>query len=72
MMQIMTSGQQKSITPVTVPLIVELASGSSLEVRPGATTQLQFDVTNNMNLPTTATFTASGRGVDIQNIQPQT
>jgi len=70
-MKILTSGQQKAVTPVSVPIIVELAPGSNLEMRPGSTTQLQFEVTNNINFETSAQFTATGRGVIIQSIIPQ-
>lgn len=61
-------GQQKSA--VAIAMVVELASGSNLEIRPAAVAQLTFDVTNNMNQITSVSFFATGLGIAIQSIQP--
>lgn len=64
------SSQQKNSKQALVPLIVEVASGSSLEARTGATNQIQFDVKNNLNLDVAVGYSARADGVIINNVQP--
>lgn len=64
------SAQQKTLTQLAVPIIVEVTSGTTLEARPGTTLSVSFDVINNVNLPITAQFSAKPDNLIITNVQP--
>lgn len=65
-----TAAQQKTLSQFSVPLIVEVTSGSTLEARPQTNLQINFDVKNNNYLPIAVSFSGRPENCIITNIQP--